>query len=329
MSSGSDPAPSPIALRIANKVAYVWDVDDIATIRSKHRICGVLTGTLPHLSQQNVFLGVPLVLMPEEVALLVDIGAAHLIDDPLAFSQTPTPAQLSVWAAEQNESMKTQLAFAETKSAQESTAGSGRAMSAEALRKRAEREERKKAQAAAKAAAEGDASAGPSVSVVEPERISTPTPAPDSAASSSVPPYTVVIPASASSQAWYSPSAPGSSCTYTSLAAAREAGIWTYPENLAERARCGVFKDLWKQGYFMGGGIKFGGEYLVYPGDPLRYHSHFAATVMESPIASLRPMEIVAHGRLGTATKKAHLLCGWDDEKQEVSYLSIEWAGFG
>ena len=47
---------------------------DITTIRSQHRICGVLTGTLPHLSQQNVFLGVPLVLMPEETVLLVDIG---------------------------------------------------------------------------------------------------------------------------------------------------------------------------------------------------------------------------------------------------------------
>ena len=40
-------------------------------------------------------------------------------------------------------------------------------------------------------------------------------------------------------------------------------------------------------------------------------------------------MEIVAHGRLGTATKKAHLLCGWDGEMNKVSYLSIEWAGFG
>ena len=40
-------------------------------------------------------------------------------------------------------------------------------------------------------------------------------------------------------------------------------------------------------------------------------------------------MEIVAHGRLGTATKKSHLLCGWDDETKQVSYLSIEWAGFG
>jgi tRNA-splicing endonuclease subunit Sen34 len=45
---------------------------DAATLRSEHRICGVLTGTLPHLSQQNVFLGLPLVLMPEELVLLVE-----------------------------------------------------------------------------------------------------------------------------------------------------------------------------------------------------------------------------------------------------------------
>lgn len=79
----------------------------------------------------------------------------------------------------------------------------------------------------------------------------------------------------------------------------------------------------------MGSGIKFGGDYLVYPGDPLRYHSHFVATVIESPSQTLRPMEVVAHGRLGTATKKSHLLCTWNDETKEVSYLSIEWAGFG
>jgi tRNA-splicing endonuclease subunit Sen34 len=44
-------------------------------------------------------------------------------------------------------------------------------------------------------------------------------------------------------------------------------------------------------------------------------------------------MEIVAHGRLGTATKKSHLLCsvrdGPDGGAGEVEYFSVEWAGFG
>ncbi|KAF9476329.1 hypothetical protein BDN70DRAFT_839450 [Pholiota conissans] len=316
-----------IPLRIANKTAYVWDVDDIATIRSKYRICGVLTGTLPHLSQQNVFLGAPLVLLPEEAALLVDIGVAVLVDDPTAYKQSTVP-QLERWSAVQQESIKTQLSYNETKVAKESN--SGRAMSEDAMRKRKEREERKRAQAVAKAAEEGDSSA-PASSVFmrsEPEVKLPPStdhiPPTDTSKTSSIP-YTIVIPASSSSLEWYDVS----DCSYSTIESAREAGVWEYPSNLAERARRGVFKDLWKQGYFMGVGIKFGGEYLVYPGDPLRYHSHFTASVLESPIASLRPMEIVAHGRLGTATKKAHLLCGWDDEKKEVSYLSIEWAGFG
>lgn len=81
---------NPILLRVSNFKAYVWDVDgkslayliatfnpvraDINTLRSHHRICGILTGTLPHLSSQNVFLGLPLQLMPEEVVLLVENG---------------------------------------------------------------------------------------------------------------------------------------------------------------------------------------------------------------------------------------------------------------
>ena len=227
-------------------------------------------------------------------------------------------------------------------------------MSEEAQQKRKERELRKQAEAARRTTAGEDINIPDpllaSVSV-EPQKDLTSrvtnsrmgTPLPEGSNTSSIP-YTIVIPASSSSLEWYDSSV----CSYSTIEAAREAGVWDYPSNLTERARCGVFKDLWKQGYFMGGGIKFGGEYLVYPGipyfiildrftnlffffagDPLRYHSHFTATVVESPIASLRPMEIVAHGRLGTATKKAHLLCGWDDEKKGVSYLSIEWAGFG
>lgn len=44
---------------------------DIQTLRVEHHICGILTGTLPQVGQQNVFLGLPLMLLPEEVVLLV------------------------------------------------------------------------------------------------------------------------------------------------------------------------------------------------------------------------------------------------------------------
>lgn len=289
----------------------------------------MLAGTLPHLSQQNIFLGIPLVLMPEEVVLLVEEGAAVLIDDPSAHKK-PTKDQLKEWNDDQQQNMKSQIASTESKNAKAST-GSGRAQSEEAQRKRREREERKKAQQRALESAE-DSLHTPSPTNTPSTEQTPPAPAPAEAEASSSSkgaqssiPYTIVIPAPSSSLEWYRPEAN----SYTTIEAARAAGVWDYPSNLEERARCAVFRGLWDQGYYMGVGIKFGGEYLVYPGDPLRYHSHFVASVLTSPTSTLRPMEIVAHGRLGTATKKSHLFCGWDDEKKEVSYLSVEWAGFG
>ncbi|KAH7922811.1 hypothetical protein BV22DRAFT_1106401 [Leucogyrophana mollusca] len=317
-----------IPLRVSNRKAYVWDVDDIAILRSQHHICGILTGTLPHLSQQNVFLGVPLLLLPEEVVLLVENEIAILIDDANAHHD-PSSSALQKWNEERLRDVKQQLSLAEQKEVQEAT-NPGRAMSETAMRKRKEREERR-SRAKVNTDTSGTAAEESIFSppIIEPA----PQPAPTPVTSASVhtanqlstASYTVTIPASSSTLGWYA----YPSHTYATITAAREAGVWEYPATPTERARCGVFRGLWEQGYFMGGGIKFGGEYLVYPGDPLRYHSHFVASVIESPTAALRPMEIVAHGRLGTGTKKAHLLCEWDEQKKEVSYFSIEWAGFG
>ncbi|KAJ6630656.1 hypothetical protein B0H10DRAFT_1982238 [Mycena sp. CBHHK59/15] len=305
MSSESGPR---IRLRVANKKAYVWDVQDIATIRSKHRLCGVFTGTLPHLSQQNLFLGVPMVLLPEEVVLLVENELAVLVDDPKAHIEPSIP-KLQRWNLQEKQVAQQQISQATT------TTNNAPGMSEEAVRKRKERELKK---AAARAnASEPGPSGDLSNSIFAP--IDATPPAPSDAQ------YTVIIPASSTSFEWYD----DRKCLFTTIESAKAAGIWEYPSDLHERAKCGVFRGLWEQGMYMGGGIKFGGDYLVYPGDPLRYHAHFAASVLDSPTTTLTPMEIVAHGRLGTVTKKSHLLCGWNDEKKEASYLSIEWAGFG
>ncbi|KAI0747667.1 tRNA-intron endonuclease catalytic domain-like protein, partial [Daedaleopsis nitida] len=304
MASDSD-NDRKIQLRVSNQKAYVWDVEDIATLRAKHHICGVLTGTLPHLSQQNVFLGLPLVLLPEEVVLLMEKRLAVMVDDPNAHL-APSSDALASWNLERDASARHQMLAAEAERSSEKAAKLS--MSEEAIRKRKEREAKKAAAARAKALAEGLL-----------DRPSTPNKAPP-------PPFTVTVPASSSDLAWY---APGPAAVYTTLEATRDANVWVYPTTSFERAKCRVFRDLWQKGNYMGGGIRFGGDFLVYPGDPLRYHSHFVASVIESPRAPLMPMEIVAHGRLGTATKKSHLFCEWDEGTQEVTYFSVEWAGFG
>ena len=103
----------------------------------------------------------------------------------------------------------------------------------------------------------------------------------------------------------------------------------------------------------MGLGPRFGGEYLIYPGDYLRYHAHFTSQVVRED-EYIKPMEIVAWGRLGTGTKKAGLICCVTSERAEsdqgrnerdegdvdhevtdngekggVEFYSLEWANFG
>jgi len=278
----------------------------------------VLTGTLPHLSQQNIFLGLPLVLVPEELVLLVEKQLATIVHDPAAHHPA-TPAQLESWDAQRQRGIVHQIREAERRKGEDRAAGADAASEAAAQKKRAERDARRRRQLA-EATEDVEGVTPPPPSSAATDASSQP---PTNAAAAAV--YTVAVPTTSGAFAWYTPDPH----TYETLDAAREAGVWTYPATEEERARCEVFRDLWEKGNYLGGGGKFGGDWLVYPGDPLRYHSHFVATVQTSPSALLRPMEIVAHGRLGTATKKAHLLCGWDPVSREVTYISIEWAGFG
>jgi len=247
-----------------------------------------------------------------------------LIDDPAAHS-SPEFVALERWNSERRELVQSQIAALEAKDTRDHSKDTS--MSVKAQQKREQREARRAAAAVNKT----DPDSG---LVVAEDPIQAPRPP------QTVPAYTIVVPGTSTSFAWYTP-APH---TYSTIQAAKDAGIWLYPSDLVERAKCAVFRDLWDKGYYMGGGLKFGGDFLVYPGtptnkmtlpnlqfsgDPLRYHSHFTATVIESPEKPVMPMEIVAHGRLGTATKKTHLFCTWDETVDKVNYVSIEWAGFG
>jgi tRNA-splicing endonuclease subunit Sen34 len=203
--------------------------------------------------------------MPEEVVLLLEnstfflqlysdlalnfisIDAAVLVDDPKAHLP-PTKAQLLEWKASQTESKLQQLDAQQAKEVDAVVLS--KSMSEDAIRKRKEREAKRAATAAAKALSEDSVHTPP------------PPPPPTTSTETSGSVYNILIPATSSDMSWYS----ADSHSYSTLDEAREAGIWDYPSNLHERAKCGIFRSLWEQGYFMGRGITFGGDYLVYPG---------------------------------------------------------------
>ncbi len=92
---------------------------------------------------------------------------------------------------------------------------------------------------------------------------------------------------------------------------------------LIQVLRYKVYSDLWRKGKYLTNGAKYGGDFLVYSGDPCLVHSDYVALVLpwQQPISNL-----VSLGHLGSKVRKNTLLCSVTPESDEVTYFSLEWS---
>ncbi|XP_071854344.1 uncharacterized protein [Apostichopus japonicus] len=104
-----------------------------------------------------------------------------------------------------------------------------------------------------------------------------------------------------------------------------EVNDWSFPSTDQERIRAAVFLHFWEQGYYLTSGMKFGGDFLIYKGDPLLYHSTFIAVCLPYQ-KSMSTQMIISYGRLGPIVKKTVLLCSLDDQGN-VRSVSLQWSG--
>ncbi|RNA14180.1 tRNA-splicing endonuclease subunit Sen34 [Brachionus plicatilis] len=67
-----------------------------------------------------------------------------------------------------------------------------------------------------------------------------------------------------------------------------------------------TFKYLYTKGYYLTSGAKFGGDFLVYPGNPTNYHSKFILICFDSEqeYNSLSLKKLITYARMATTTQK-------------------------
>ena len=275
----------PIPISLVTERYLLFDIVAVSYLRREHNICGVLIGSMPQSPSQNIFLGLPLELMPEEAELLISKDVAYIVDDVRAHDEMLHNTNL--------ERCEKYLAAARREG---QTASKTRNMQREqAFRKKVlERQ---------------------SSGVGDPDADETPLEDADSifiAATESPNIYkstglhTLSVTPATSNQLL---------ATSPSSFAVGHSIPQTYP----------LFKHLHDRGYFLSPGLRFGCQYMAYPGDPLRYHSHFLVNGNKWD-DEINLMDIVGGGRLGTGVKKGYLLGGTDPEGK-VKTFSIEWAG--
>lgn len=255
--------------------ALVFDLEDIEKLR-RLGVCGVLSGSLPTLAQQNVFLSVPLRLMVEEAVWLVEKGYAQVtVTRPSTLVEKLSDEQLVTRVAQESQLLlekslarqreykrEQHLLKLQKLGIEENPRGSDQRLLESSLFLETANDSK----------------------VLNEERDE-----------------------QAVQQMVLSHREDAKYCTYAAL------------------------KD---QGYVISPGARFGGKYIVYPGDPLRFHSHM---VVSEPVDyrddAIEFRDIINGSRLSTAVKKIWVLSGIDRqaEKQEdrVHFFSVEWAGFG
>ncbi|KAJ3413293.1 tRNA-splicing endonuclease subunit [Chytridiales sp. JEL 0842] len=91
-------------------------------------------------------------------------------------------------------------------------------------------------------------------------------------------------------------------------------------------SRCKVFESFWSKGSYLTNGLKFGGDFLLYSGEPLKHHSTHVIKVLD-PQQLNGAETLITYGRLANNVRKSWIVCAWDEDKRKVVSVEIKWTG--
>lgn len=277
-------ASFPVRIAKIGDRFLIFEPEVASLLRRRANLNGVLIGTAPQQPTQNIFLGLPVELRPEEVSTLVQQGVAYVVDDAAAHRATLHSFQDPERKGAYIDSLRTRRQAAQA------------ALS--------ERQTQRAAEVAGKIKASKQKANVPQESVDQSRDED-------------------VTPQSDQNEVKHLAVTPTSSIDMISEQTNKD-----HTDNdVADGPLC---RHLQAAGYHMTPGLRFGSNYSVYPGDPLRFHAHFMANEYDWD-EEISILDIVGGGRLATAVKKAFLIGGLQPSTLEsptptVRTFSIEWA---
>lgn len=290
MSGAAEATPQVRICKIAGRY-LVFDADAASFLRRQESINGVLVGTAPQQPTQNIFLGLPIELRPEETDALVRRGVALIVDDVAAHRAVLQKPQAEARQA-YLDSIKSRKQIAHKVLAEKNN------------RRLAEVQRRVKGQDAAPSKPAQPSAEGDNVLFYKSQSELSAHPSDTQVKSLGVTP------------------------TSSDLLISSEAELTHKAQQPSEGPLC---RFLLSNGYYMTPGLRFGAKYSVYPGDPLRFHAHFMASQYdwneEIPILELvaggRLATAVKKAFLvgGEEPKSRHSACD-----AQLRTFSIEWA---
>ncbi|RWA09756.1 hypothetical protein EKO27_g5339 [Xylaria grammica] len=284
-SSSSQEYPLVRISKVAGRY-LLFDIDDVMYLRRSYNICSVFVGTIPQNPQQNVFMGLPIELMPEEAQVLVEKKVAYVADDatfhPARLATFDEPSRRAYVQSLKNEGKRMQLAMIESQNRNKPKLQEGKP------KKKRKDGPKKPEDSSTDHLVGGDTEADESSTLFD----SAPT---QRESTKKLPSEVEGYALTPTTSSFLLPFSPDSEVEHP---VAVDVPV-SYP----------LFAHLHDKGYYMMPGLRFGCDYNVYPGDPLRFHSHFAG-VHFGWDEEITMMDLVGGGRLSTSVKKGYLFGG-------------------
>ncbi|XP_054444197.1 tRNA-splicing endonuclease subunit Sen34 isoform X2 [Pteronotus mesoamericanus] len=299
-----------LVVEVANGRSLVWGAEAVQALRERLGVGGRTVGALPRGPRQNSRLGLPLLLMPEEARLLAEIGAVTLVSAP-----RPDPRQhclaVASYKRQQEQGFQEQSALA---------AEARETRRQELLGKIAEGQAAKKQKLQQDSGTSKSQEAGGNQAAVENEGSASQV----SGEQEEAGPSDGVAPLPRSAMLVQLATGRPRPIKARPLDWRVQSKDWPHAGRPAHELRYSIYRDLWERGFFLSAAGKFGGDFLVYPGDPLRFHAHYIAQCW-APGDPIPLQDLVSAGRLGTSVRKTLLLCSPQPDGKVV-YTSLQWA---
>lgn len=288
-----------VQVMVTHGQGYVWDPQDVWRLWREYRVVGNLVGSLPRHAHQSNTLGLPLNLLPEEVTLLVEEG----LGETVKYKEMETrPSQMlkDMFQHHRDTCYKEQVEEAARQRREQVKKMAGKIL--EGKRKKfLMKQKKKQANGSSPETRESETEeftlTVEDVIKEEEEKLQP------------LPPQHQLVEIFT---------------THPLLNhLTREPYPWLYPSTQHEKIRSKVFSDLWHQGLYLTSGIKFGGDFLVYKGDPHLYHAHAIVRCVETLLQS-EGCDLVSATRVAAATKKTFVLATLD-HNEGIIYRSYHW----
>lgn len=298
----------PVAISEIGGRYLLFDIKAISWLRKNHNICGVFIGTLPQNPSQNVFMGLPMQIMPEEAQLLIEHDIAYILEDAkahdIALAKTNEPKQKQYLAETQEQARL----ISEAKAVEKAY------VSKQALKRVKDRKSRSEDDSPQQIEEEpGDIEDESLFDVKAGSTRSTRKSSGKGLIMSNITPTT--------SKSLIDISYSGGEVDDVPVPCSHSASHVLHRHLLS----------LPNRTFFTTPGLRFGCQFCVYPGDPLRFHSHFLGVGVDWE-EEIDLLDIVGGGRLGTGVKKGWLISGEESsrngtEQGAMRCFSVEWAG--